>query len=113
MFKKHKKPEPKLVKKTVDVPKIKVELHFVGKNGEMEKYVEKYEGKYLEKFSWCIPEDRPENVAEVIAKLFRIEKGPLFLENNNRTMHIGEYFTLTKAVILDTKMIEKEIEVYE
>lgn len=106
-------PQPQLVKKTVEVPKIKVELHFVGKNGEMEKYVEKYEGQ-AEK------ETVEDILRSIIYKKSGIKAfgnlyqraGLIFLENNNRTMNL-EYYYLTKAVILDTKMVEKEIEVRE
>ena len=107
-------PEPKLVKKTVEVPKIKVELHFVGKNGEMEKYVEKYEGRVTVS-EVCMAywiESVEETMFNLTINSDAMRNPKIFLENNNRMMNL-EYFTLTKAVILDTKMVEKEIEVYE
>lgn len=97
-------PQPQLVKKTVEVPKIKVELHFVGKNGEMEKYIENYEA--------CRPYENAHEYLDDIMVNHYFRRHCFLLESNNRTMNL-EYYDLTKAVILDTKMVEKEIEVWE
>lgn len=94
----------------MELPKIKVELTFIGSNEEIEVYTEFYT-PYVEPFTREFTEEAIDILKEFMIKFTSVEEG-YFLDFNQRIL-LKDYYKLSKAVIKDVTSVKKKLNVIE
>lgn len=94
------------VDKEIEIPAVKAELTFCGKNGEFEIYTEYYE-PFVD--IWGNFEKNANKILQQY--LDNIPLKGVFVLNGNRTFLNVEYFSLVKGIIKDVSYVKKVFKV--